>query len=563
MRSICLFILLLSNITIAQYHYPDTLFRPPMDIPLFLSGTFGELRSNHFHSGMDIKTQGREGQLVYAVGDGYISRIKIQHYGYGKALYIQHPNGHTTVYAHLKGFSKEIEEYVKKAQYEKESYEIELFPKPSDLQLRKGDLIAYSGNTGGSGGPHLHFEIRDANQKPINPMLFGIDIKDSQAPTVLGLFAYPLADGSIVNQSEKPLKININKQADGSFLADKITASGTIGFGVNTYDRQDNTYNKNGVYAVELSVNGSPYLDYDFETFSFDETRYINTLIDYEYYITNSQRVQQCFVLPYNKLSIFNKKTNNGYIDINDGLDYIIEIKVKDFKNNISTIKVPVQGKKELPTKLKESVKTNNLLISGRDNIFEIGKATAFFPQNAFYENLYLDLKENDGIYTIHNDKVPMRSNYTLSIDISDHPEKDSTNLFIAHLSKKGHPGYSTTYRKNNVLSTRTRNLGDFTIMKDSVAPTIVSHNFKDEQWLSNYRYLKLKIYDDLSGIKNYTATIDGKWILTEYEYKENMLTFDFNDLELEGTKHLLEVIVSDNAGNSTTFTSLFFRKQL
>ena len=167
-----------------QVSYPKDYFVKPLDIPLILSGTFGELRSNHFHSGLDIKTQQREGLNVYASAEGYVSRIKISHWGYGKALYITHPNGYTTVYGHLKKFSPTIEAYVKRHQYEKEKFQIQLFPKEDELKVTKKQVVALSGNSGGSGGPHLHYEIRDANARPTNPMLFGIEIKDTKAPQI-------------------------------------------------------------------------------------------------------------------------------------------------------------------------------------------------------------------------------------------------------------------------------------------------------------------------------------------------------------------------------------------
>ena len=181
-----------TNFLISQEIYPTDYFRKPLDIELIPSGTFGELRSNHFHAGIDFKTKQRQGLKVYTAAEGYISRIKISHFGYGKALYITHPNGYVSVYAHLKKFSDKIEKFIKNCQYQKESYEIEEFLSPNELIIEKDEVVAYSGNTGSSGGPHLHFEIRDNEERPINPMLFGINIKDTRRPLVQALYAYPL-----------------------------------------------------------------------------------------------------------------------------------------------------------------------------------------------------------------------------------------------------------------------------------------------------------------------------------------------------------------------------------
>ncbi len=201
-RAISLLFLVLCSALQAQNDLPKDYFQNPLDIPIVLAGTFGELRSNHFHSGLDIKTQQREGLEVKASAEGYISRINIQHYGYGKALYIQHPNGYTTVYGHLQKLAPKLQEFLRKHQYQKESYEIELFPEPGELKVEKGDLIAYSGNTGGSGGPHLHFEIRDGSQRPMNAQMFGLDVADTRKPLVEGVYAYPLGDDAHVNNSQ-------------------------------------------------------------------------------------------------------------------------------------------------------------------------------------------------------------------------------------------------------------------------------------------------------------------------------------------------------------------------
>lgn len=563
MRYLLFLFLTFSQIAIAQLKYPTDAFRPPVDIPVVLAGTFGELRSNHFHSGVDIKTQQREGLPIYAIGDGYISRIKIQHYGFGKALYITHTNGYISVYAHLQKFAPEIEEYVKKQQYNKESYEIQLYPDASTFSLKKGDIIAYSGNTGGSSGPHLHFEIRNSSDVPVNPLLFGLDaeVKDSQPPLIQSLFAYSINDNSQVNQCSDIIQINYKQQNDGTFLADKVYASGLIGFGVNSYDRQDLAYNKNGVYKVEMLVNGMPHFSYNFEKFSFGESRYINSLIDYKYYQQKNERIQQCFVRPGNRLSVYEGVIDNGIIKIEEGLHYNLEIRIKDFHENETVIKIPVEGKTQEVLTKKEVLVTNDYLIAEKDNAYKIGKASAFFPANTFYDNFYIDLKDEGESVIIHNDEMPVHKNYTLSFDVSNYSPEEKKQLFIANVSDRGRFSYESTVKRGNTFSTRTKSLGRFTIAKDSLPPSIKPLNFYDGQWVSNYRYLKVKVDDDLTGLDEYRATINGKWILMEYEYKDRSLTFDFNDVEFEGTKHDLEVIVTDKVGNSIKLLATIYRK--
>jgi len=249
-KSIFLILFFFSLLLTGQENYPQDAFRSPMDIPIVLAGTFGELRSNHFHSGVDIKTKQREGLPIYAIGDGSVTRIKVSHWGYGKALYIAHPNGYTSVYGHLQKFGPEIEEYIKKVQYEKQSYEVEVFPKYGELKVDQGNIVAYGGNTGGSSGPHLHFEIRSSlSEKPTNPLLYGLEVRDATNPTLEKIYAYALSEDAIVNQSREPIELQFKKQADGSYLAEKVNATGTIGFGFIGYDRQDLAANRNGVYS--------------------------------------------------------------------------------------------------------------------------------------------------------------------------------------------------------------------------------------------------------------------------------------------------------------------------
>ena len=561
MRILLLFLVVVSS-AFSQGHYPKDSFSSPLDIPILLSGTFGELRSNHFHSGLDIKTQQREGLTVYSIAEGYISRIKVSAWGYGKALYITHPNGYTSVYAHLQKFTPEIETYIKKRQYDKKSFEIEIFPSANELPVVQKQAVAYSGNTGGSGGPHLHFEIREtASEKPINPLHFGLKVPDSEAPTILGLFAYPLSDNAHINNTYSTQQLKITKQKDGSFLADSVYAFGTIGFGINAYDRQDKTYNKNGVYKIEMLVNGTSQLSYRFDSFSFDETRLINTLIDYEYLITHRQRVQQSFKIRGNQLSIYERALNDGKLLIDNNTTYNATLLIKDFNNNETVIRIPIQGRTKPKDSIIKAPNSGELLIATREQNYTVPIGSVHFPANTFYDDFYIDLQSDTTTITIHNNKVPVHNFYNLTFDVTKYSEEDKKQLFIAAVNSRGKLSYENTVKKENLFTTRTRTLGKFTLAKDTIPPKIVPVNFKKEQWLTNFRNLQLKITDDLSGISDYKAFINGEWILMEYEPKNNTLTFDFDDFKSKETKHNFELIVTDAVGNSTTFTSTFYRK--
>lgn len=546
----------------AQENYPKDAFRSPMDIPLALAGNFGELRSNHFHSGIDIKTQQREGLPIYAIGDGSATRIKISHWGYGKVLYIAHPNGYTSVYGHLQKFAPEIEEYIKKVQYAKNSYEVEVFPDFGEVKVEKGQVIAYGGNTGSSSGPHLHFEIRSSvTEKPTNPLFYNLEVLDATNPTLVKLFGYPLSEGSQVNKSNQKVALNFKRQNDGTFKADKVTAIGTIGLGIIAFDRQDLAANKNGVYAVQQSVNGKVYSEYNFETFSFSESRYINTFIDYDYYGKYRQKIQQLFKTPSNRLSIYKELHNDGKIEVKEGLDYNVEVVIQDLNgNNVKAI-IPIEGKREVLKNRKEEKKTDNYIKSTKPNNYDLGAAKVYFPVNTFYKDFYINLKKGDDTVTIHNNRVAAHRNFTITFDVSKYSKEERKQLFVARLDRRSRPNYASTFKRGKTFTTRTRNLGTYTLAKDTIAPKIKAKNFKEKQWLNNYSYLSLNISDDLSGVNKYSATLNGEWILMEYEPKRNTITYNFDDKILDEKECNLKVEVVDNVGNKTTFTSTFYRK--
>ena len=563
MRNFC-FIFLFSIFAFGQTQYPKDYFRSPLDIPIQLSGNFGELRSNHIHSGFDCKTQQKEGLKVYAAADGYVSRIKISEVGYGKAIYITHPNGYTSVYGHLQSGYGEIEKHIKNEQYKTKSYEIDVPLNPNDLVVKKGDIIAVSGNTGGSDGPHLHFEIRDTkSEKIINPMYFGFDtvITDSKRPAINSLWVYPLDDNSIVNQSKRPISVNLSLQEDGTYLAEKISATGIIGLGITTFDYDDVSWNSNGIFRVQTFLNGKTDFGYQFDTFAFDETRFVNALIDYERYKKLGQRVQKLFMKNPYPLSIIKPGSTNGVISVSSNITQSYRIEVADFSENIAKIFIPIQYS-ALPAKVAEVPITSKYFVKAKkENIFSLENVTVNFPANTFYDDFYMNFDVKNGTLKLHEDIVPAFSNFSITFDDSISPQKDREKMFIG-LIKEKKINYYNTKRYKNSFTIYTKYLGEYKLIKDSVPPKIKLNKHIGEKWISNLNELQFTISDELSGIKSYDGYLNGKWILLEYEPKTKKLIHRFSDGIVAEGKNDLKVVITDNVGNSTIFETQFFRSQ-
>jgi hypothetical protein len=553
----------LASITsFAQNNYPSDYFRSPLDIPLRLAGTFGELRNNHFHAGIDIKTNRRTGLPVYATADGYISRIKVAIWGYGKVIYINHSNGFTTVYAHLNKFGNGIQEYVKSIQYEKKSYETgNIFLKENQIKVTKGQIIGYSGRTGGFVEPHLHYEIRNTKtEKIINPLLLGIKIQDSIAPKIKKLIAYPMDSDSRINRSLKNQSLSIKKDSLNNYIANRLSASGKIGFGVNVYDLLGKELNKNGIYSLEMKINGIRHYYHDVETFSFSESKFINLLIDYEYYSKYKSRIQKTFREKENKLSIYKDLIEEGGITINEGLNYQVEIIAKDFIGNSSSLKIPVVGLKSESILNQERDTTAYKIVKKEFQKFSKNGVTIAFPKNTFYKDLFLNFSVNDRIATIHKPIIPLDKKFTITFDSIMYKKSEVNHIYIANMNNKKYPYYMDTRKKSDKLFTTTKTLGKYGLLIDNQIPKIYNSNFKDNDWMSRLRYLTIKISDSQSGIKSYEASIDNEWILMEYDVKKKRLSYDFRDKKLVGSKHIFKLVVSDNVGNTNTYKSTFYR---
>jgi len=556
-----IFLVLTVHFSFAQENkYPQDYFAAPMDIPLYLSGNFGEIRTNHFHAGIDIKTQGVEGIPVNAAADGFVSRIKISPYGYGKAIYVVHPNGYTTVYGHIQKFSETIEKYIKAAQYKQESFSVELFPMSSELQVKKGDLIAYSGNTGGSGGPHLHFEIRETkSEAPLNVMLFGFDIKDNIKPIVQSIYAYPLDDTSTVNGSHNKMRFPATG-SNGNYrlLVSSISAYGRIGFGIETIDQANGVGNRIGVYTIDLKENDQLIYSHVIDKIPFNKSRFMNAHIDYEEKVKTRRDVQRSFVLDNNQLDIYQLDKKSGPITLQNGDSKSMKYELKDAYGNASEINFTVIGKKTSSASRNASVKSsdNRFFNYNRRSVILEDDILVNIPDYYLYEDLEFEYsKESNSrcispLYNLHNKYTPLHSYMNVSIKLeglSDALKEKS--LIVSTTNKRNFSAEGGKWSGDNI-SVKSRTFGSYCVMIDSTPPVIVPVNISNGSNMSGKWSIMIKGSDNLSGIDYYRGEVDGKWILFEYDYKRNLF-FHYFDGSIEKGNHTLTFEVRDGTSNT------------
>lgn len=554
-KIIILSFLFLFGIELFSQTYPKDYFRSPLDINLYLSGTFAELRSNHFHSGIDIKTQGVIGKNVYSIADGYVSRIKVSPWGYGKAIYIQHPNGYTSVYGHLNKYSNRIDEYVKAEQYKRESFSLDYFPEKGSIKVKKGEIIGLSGNSGSSGGPHLHFEIRNSRQQPINPFYFGIEVEDNIRPTIRKLFVYYLDDDKKVAQRKY---ITLTKS--GKYYVpkyhDTLAVSKEFYLGVLSYDKLNGAPNQNGIYSMQLFVDSNKIYDFTADKFSFKYSRYLNSLIDYDYYKTHRSKIHKAYSSPNSILEVCDYVEKKGIIEMGEE-SKIVEINVLDFAGNTSTIKLFVKLDNDIAT---DNKKEGILFKWNENNEYKLSDCEFFIPNSALYEDIYFSMKKIDkrndaysSVFQIHNDRTPLHKYSTVKIKPDSTLTDDlKSKAFIASISSRGTKYYEGGDWDSDFLVTKTRSFGKYYISVDTIAPKLRSINVYNGKNVKAMSDFKFKITDDFSGIKVIRATLNDNWILMDYDPKRNLIVYEFDEKLKSGTNYL-KVTITDNCNNSVS----------
>jgi hypothetical protein len=565
MKRFIYFTVLLSVSLITTAQYPD--FTSPINIPIILNGNFGEIRGNHFHAGIDIKTNSTKGLPISAIQDGTVSRISVSPSGYGNVIYIDHTSGYTSVYGHLDKFTPEIQKWVKEQQYKQQSFEVNLEPKADQFMILKGEKIAFSGNSGSSAGPHLHFEIRKTEtQHAVNPLLLGYNIKDTSKPVVGNLYVYPLSDESNIQNSNKKQKFNlvlINGSYHLKAPVEILKGWGEIGFGVDACDYLDGNGGKCGIYKLELWVDSLLINTFALDELEYDKMRQMNSHVDYEESIKSKKKVHKTFIEPGNKMSIYKDPINRGIYNFDDGKKHKVKIVLFDARLNKSEILFTIQSTNKISFQQEEFT---SLFRFDKSNEFECEDVKLNLPEEAIstdvkfkYKMIPGNSKTYSNIHRLHNNLVPLNKYADIKIKPTNLPDqlKDKALIAIIDIPTNSFSSLGGEYSFGWVKTT-TRVLGDMCVVVDTVAPKITPLSITENKTLSEAGQIRFRISDNLSGIKQFNGYIDDVWVLFEYDAKNNLITYHFDEYIKKGKQHKLKLVVTDQKENQKEYKATF-----
>ena len=540
----------------------------PVKIPVFLAGNFAELRPNHFHGGIDIKTQGKTGIEVDAAADGFVSRITISPTGYGRALYIDHPNGTTTVYGHLESLAPQIDEYIRNIQYQKETFAIDQVVPPGLLPVKKGEPIAKSGNAGSSVGPHLHFEIRRTKEEiMLNPLMFNMPVKDKLKPIVQALMVYPLSDDASVSGKQTPQKFEIIKTPNNGYQLkanQTISVYGKIGFGVQSVDLLDGSPNRCGIYSIRLTVDDHLIYSFKMDEVVINDSKYVNSHMDYALEVRTGQRLYRTWLEPGNKLKIYDTVEKRGIIEATDGKTHQVNYEISDVYGNTTNLSFKVQSKEVKVTPLPAK---GELFKYNKHNQIKDDGIRFSIPEGALYSDVDFQYQKKPAlskfyspVFQLHNSSVALHFACPLRIKAVNLPENLQSKVMLAQIDPSTGRIYSATGKYDDGwVEGNIRTLGSYALAVDTEAPKITSLNTGDKKTPKDPNCLKFKVTDNLSGIENFRGTIDGKWVLFEYDLKNNLLSYTFDKKRMKfGGSHQLILEVSDFKGNTSTYKTNF-----
>ena len=550
---------------IKNREYPQNTFRSPLDIPHQASGTFGELRATHFHAGDDFRTQQRVGLPLFAVADGYVSRVRVQIGGGGNSVYITHPNGYTSVYLHMHEFNSKLTSIVRSRQYEEKRFDVDIALDEATVPLKKGERIGLAGNSGSSQGPHLHFEIRDSKtENPLNPQLFGLKFPDNIPPLIHGITIYDLGEEPFSEHTPRRHQQLKSAGAGNYTLASTLTipVNGRFGVGINTVDRHNGTTFNNGVYSIELLLDDKPVSTVVFEELSFATSRAIHSYVDYPHFITQKARIQKSFKDPNNPINIFHALAGDGSLELNDNDAHTLTYRVRDVHGNTSTLSFTVKNTPGFTPNFKR-IPGTAMFRYDKENTFSSESVEIIMPQNALYDHLYFSYHQGAKpakgyslVQHVHNNLTPLFESYELRIR-PDNTLTDNLQEKAIIVDQRGN-SHGGNY-EDGMVRTKTRSFGSFHVAVDTTAPTIRPQNISAGKNMAALSRMSFLISDDLSGIQSFNGYMDGQWALMEYDPKTRTLWHVFES-NLPKGKHHFKLEVVDWKDNKRVYEVNFVR---
>ncbi len=532
-------------------NYSQQYFQWPVGARIGLAANFGELRPNHYHMGFDCKTDQKVNLPVYAAAAGYIARVKIEPSGFGRSILINHPNGLSTLYAHLNDFYPALEKYIKDEQYKLQQWNATIMLPENLFPVNKGDFIAYSGNTGGSQGPHLHFEIRDTKtEKVLNPSLFDFPIPDTIAPGIIRLAVY---DRRFSTYEQTP-KIYPLKKVKGIYkpaIAIIPVNSDKISFAITAYDRYTGSTNQNGIYTAVLYDNENAVSGFEMDSISYDETRYLNAHIDYKTRSSGGPFLEHLSRLPGYYNGIYKTDNTDGVIFLEDTSTHSIKILVTDANGNNSTLDFSIK---------RNGILENNMLVNkgvtfhpGYVNVFENASICFYLPENCIYDSFHFKYNEivpakGSTIYQLHNSAVPLQTYFPVMIK-AEYATKDTGRIIMKRFSGSKED-YKKAFYENGWYRSSFREFGNFQLLVDSIPPSVVPIGFRNGMNTAKLGRIKFAVVDNTEEIKKFTALLDGNWLRFSNDKGRNFI-YEFDEHCSSG-EHELIIIAEDLAGNKT-----------